>query len=287
MAAQQAPREHLLTPADVAALVFVDPKTVSRWASKGKIPAMRTPGGHRRFRFSDVQALMFEVLSQDPFQTGAVSTLVTEGTNHPMPQGRSRANSTEEPWVMPTRRGSGYVATDATADAVVAEAVALVLETQAQAAAEAMRETAVSVVVAAEKAASAAVKARHARTFAVAAAAQVIAGETGLAAAAMRSLVTAQAARLAEAAAQADRLIGFPGAEARNSLVAGGMAATVQLADTATVDSAFAPARVAHAFTDSVAHVAAMVAGFDPSLERKAAAAVQAVPDVTPRPSVR
>src|SRR4051812_6550939 len=183
MAAQKAPTEHLLTPADVAALVFVDPKTVSRWASKGKIPAMRTPGGHRRFRFSDVQALMFEVLSQGPFHADASSILINGGTHHLMPEGRSRANSAEERLVMPTDRGSGYVATDVTADAVVAEAVALVLETQAQAAEEAMLETAVSAVVAAEKAASAAGRARRARTFAVAAAAQVIAGETGLAAA--------------------------------------------------------------------------------------------------------
>ena len=58
MAAQQTSPEHLLTPAEVAALVFVDPKTVSRWAQRGKIPSTRTLGGHRRFRRSDVQALM-------------------------------------------------------------------------------------------------------------------------------------------------------------------------------------------------------------------------------------
>jgi excisionase family DNA binding protein len=58
MTAQQAPQEHLLTPAEVAALVFVDPKTVSRWAEAGRIPSQRTPGGHRRFRWADVQVLM-------------------------------------------------------------------------------------------------------------------------------------------------------------------------------------------------------------------------------------
>ncbi|HST46973.1 BldC family transcriptional regulator [Jatrophihabitans sp.] len=272
MAAQKAPTEHLLTPADVAALVFVDPKTVSRWASKGKIAFMRTPGGHRRFRFSDVQALMFEVLSQDPLQAEAMSALVIGGTNHLMLEGRSGANSTEEPWVAPATRGSGYLAADATADAVVAEAVALVLETQAQAAAEVVLETAVSVVVAAEKAASAAVKARRARTFAVAAAAKVNAGDTGLAAAAMRSLVTAQAARLAEGAAQANRLVGFSGTEAQNPLVAERMAATVQAAaDTAMADGSLVAAHVDHTFTDAMAHAAAMVAAFDLPLERRAA----------------
>jgi hypothetical protein len=150
-----------------------------------------------------------------------------------------------------------------------------------------MLETAVSVVAAAERATSAAVRARRARRFAVAAATQVTAGETGLAAVALRSLVTAQAACLAEAAAQAPGLIDSSGTEAQNSLVAEGMAATVQAADTATADSAFAAARVAHPFTDSVAHVAAMVAGFDLPLEREAPVAAQAVHGVPLGPPVR
>ena len=278
MAAQKAPTEHLLTPADVAALVFVDPKTVSRWASKGKIASTRTPGGHRRFRSSDVQALMFEVLSQDLLHAEVISPLINGGTNHLMPGGRSRANAAEEPWVTPATRDTGFVA----ADAVVAEAVAIVLETQAKAAAEAVLETAASVAVAAEKAASAAVKARRARAFAAAEAAQVIAGEAALAAAAMRSLDTAQAARLADAAAQAERLVGASGAEAQNSLVAVRMAATVQAAaDLATADSALAASRVAQAVTNAAAHVAVMVAAFDLSLEREAAAAAQALHDLT------
>ena len=42
--------ERLLTPGEVAALFRVDPKTVTRWASAGRIGSIRTPGGHRRFR---------------------------------------------------------------------------------------------------------------------------------------------------------------------------------------------------------------------------------------------
>ena len=45
----------LLTPAEVAALFRVNPKTVTRWARAGKITAMRTLGGHRRFRASEVR----------------------------------------------------------------------------------------------------------------------------------------------------------------------------------------------------------------------------------------
>ena len=50
--------EPLLTPAEVAALWRVDPKTVTRWAAAGKIGSIRTPGGHRRFREAEVRALL-------------------------------------------------------------------------------------------------------------------------------------------------------------------------------------------------------------------------------------
>jgi excisionase family DNA binding protein len=51
-------QEVLLTPAEVAAMFRVDPKTVTRWAKAGKITAIRTLGGHRRYRQSEVQALL-------------------------------------------------------------------------------------------------------------------------------------------------------------------------------------------------------------------------------------
>jgi excisionase family DNA binding protein len=43
-------RSHLLFP--------VDPKTVSRWAAAGMLGSIRTPGGHRRFRESEVLQLL-------------------------------------------------------------------------------------------------------------------------------------------------------------------------------------------------------------------------------------
>ena len=51
-------QENLLTPAEVAALFRVDPKTVTRWAKAGKLTAVRTLGGHRRYRQSEVQSLL-------------------------------------------------------------------------------------------------------------------------------------------------------------------------------------------------------------------------------------
>ena len=50
--------DRLLTPGEVAALLRVDPKTVTRWAAAGRIGSIRTPGGHRRFRESEVRALL-------------------------------------------------------------------------------------------------------------------------------------------------------------------------------------------------------------------------------------
>jgi len=48
----------LLTPAEVAALFRVDPKTVTRWAKAGKLSSIRTLGGHRRYRAEEVQRFL-------------------------------------------------------------------------------------------------------------------------------------------------------------------------------------------------------------------------------------
>lgn len=55
------PPEKLLTPGEVALMFRVDPKTVTRWASAGRIGSIRTPGGHRRFRESEVTALLAQL----------------------------------------------------------------------------------------------------------------------------------------------------------------------------------------------------------------------------------
>jgi hypothetical protein len=39
----------VLTPAQVALIFGSDPKTVTRWEKAGKLTAITTPGGHRRF----------------------------------------------------------------------------------------------------------------------------------------------------------------------------------------------------------------------------------------------
>jgi len=56
--------EALLTPSEVATLFRVDPKTVTRWAKAGKLTSIRTLGGHRRYRESEVRQLLQGTIPQ-------------------------------------------------------------------------------------------------------------------------------------------------------------------------------------------------------------------------------
>ena len=62
--------ERLLTPGEVAEMFRVDPKTVTRWATAGRIGSIRTPGGHRRFRETEVNQLLTD-LTEDPARSSA------------------------------------------------------------------------------------------------------------------------------------------------------------------------------------------------------------------------
>ena len=61
--------ERLLTPGEVALMFRVDPKTVTRWASAGRIGSIRTPGGHRRFRASEVNGLLADLTVDSSLST--------------------------------------------------------------------------------------------------------------------------------------------------------------------------------------------------------------------------
>jgi excisionase family DNA binding protein len=50
--------DRLLTSGEVADVFRVDAKTVTRWAKAGRIGSIRTPGGHRRYRESEVRELI-------------------------------------------------------------------------------------------------------------------------------------------------------------------------------------------------------------------------------------
>ena len=60
-ASEPGPDEHdddLLTSAEVATLFGVDRRTVVLWAKRGRIPALRTPGGQHRFRAEEIRGLL-------------------------------------------------------------------------------------------------------------------------------------------------------------------------------------------------------------------------------------
>ena len=56
----------LLTPSEVAAMFRVDPKTVTRWAQQGKLPSIRTLGGHRRYSESEVRGFLNRLAGRQP-----------------------------------------------------------------------------------------------------------------------------------------------------------------------------------------------------------------------------
>jgi len=133
---QPEPKAEYLTPAAVAAIFFVDPKTVTRWATAGKLPAIRTPGGHHRFLKSDVMALL------DPVHADAGLLTV--------------------PSIADAAPGSPA----ASAAAVIAEAAAVALEAEAHAAGDAVVVAASALESAEAEATRTASEARQARILA-------------------------------------------------------------------------------------------------------------------------
>ena len=53
-------RGPMMMPAEVAELFSVTAKTVTRWASEGRLPHVVTLGGHRRYRRAEVEAMAAE-----------------------------------------------------------------------------------------------------------------------------------------------------------------------------------------------------------------------------------
>jgi excisionase family DNA binding protein len=72
--------EEMLTVGEVARLAGVDPKTVTRWARAGKLRAIRTPGGHRRYRRTDVDVLL-KGPKVAPATRAEVETMLREGVD--------------------------------------------------------------------------------------------------------------------------------------------------------------------------------------------------------------
>lgn len=54
----------ILTTSKVAEKFGVVPQTVIGWANSGRLPYFRTPGGHRRYLLTDVEALLASTRSE-------------------------------------------------------------------------------------------------------------------------------------------------------------------------------------------------------------------------------
>jgi excisionase family DNA binding protein len=51
-------RGRLLRTREVATLFQVSERAVTDWARKGRIPSVRTPGGHRRYPADEIRVLL-------------------------------------------------------------------------------------------------------------------------------------------------------------------------------------------------------------------------------------
>jgi excisionase family DNA binding protein len=56
-----------LRTSDVAALFQVSERTVAEWARRGRIPAVRTPGGHRRYPAAEIRSLLHQMQQGEAF----------------------------------------------------------------------------------------------------------------------------------------------------------------------------------------------------------------------------
>jgi excisionase family DNA binding protein len=63
---EQASKSAYLLPSEVAEVLQVSPKTVTRWAKEGKLPSRRTLGGHRRYARADIESLVERLEEQIP-----------------------------------------------------------------------------------------------------------------------------------------------------------------------------------------------------------------------------
>jgi excisionase family DNA binding protein len=50
--------DDLLRPREVAEMFGVRTTTIARWAREGKLTALHTPGGHRRYRLSELRKIL-------------------------------------------------------------------------------------------------------------------------------------------------------------------------------------------------------------------------------------
>jgi excisionase family DNA binding protein len=65
----------MLAPGDLARMLHGDAKTITRWSREGKLAAVFTPGGHRRFPLAAVLELLRTIGFDEQAALAAVRNL--------------------------------------------------------------------------------------------------------------------------------------------------------------------------------------------------------------------
>lgn len=77
------PDNRLLTRAEVAEIFQVSPSTITRWAEAGKLPSIKTLGGHRRYEARAVVALTQHLIEEESsMETASISVPAMYGDHH-------------------------------------------------------------------------------------------------------------------------------------------------------------------------------------------------------------
>ena len=76
------PDSRLLTRAEVAEIFQVSPSTVTRWADAGKLPSVKTLGGHRRYEAKAVLALAQQLLKEEVSMENALFDVPSMYADH-------------------------------------------------------------------------------------------------------------------------------------------------------------------------------------------------------------
>ena len=89
-----------LRTAEVADILHVSPKTVSRWAKEGKLPFLKTLGGHRRYPEAKIRELANEL-------TGGADGLGRPRGGHSAHVVHGTVLASWAPWAVPSSRRNG------------------------------------------------------------------------------------------------------------------------------------------------------------------------------------
>ncbi len=79
---KSSPESRLLTRAEVARIFQVSPSTVTRWADAGKLPSVKTLGGHRRYKAQVVMTLAQQPIEQEASMDKVVFEVPTMYGDH-------------------------------------------------------------------------------------------------------------------------------------------------------------------------------------------------------------